>query len=389
MNCVKCSARESPCAPPIGHIFLSGRHGVLRGYASIAELNVHALSHFLVFPGLFGGSSAYNERGWEQCALGANGKLKDASEIDFGVDPGVNDEVTPVASGSRKRRDSTKNKNRSAYNAAILAEQEEDDDGLGASKPRRKRRRTAARKSKGKDKVSGGSDEDAGDESYSGSGSESLSDSGLDDTVTNEELADSLPQKTIPEGKSRSGKPSQPKKKKARLSTPIPPIVPPAPTLLKPARQPTKETKKAAARYFYEEVNVERITLIGELPTTVTECKYHCRHCISGNGAPHIIKVSTGQKGNYNNLWNHLAACKQTLAGVKQLAKAVRGWNTPMTPGEIEIAEGRKIISTDELHQILANSGASTSDINSLEATRGEAKEAGFMGPEMVQAASM
>lgn len=183
--------------------------------------------------------------GWDQCAVGANGELKDAGDIDFGPDPGAPESnanvpgmcllSAAVLSSTEKPElsgPSSRSRNKSQrLQDAIRADLEEPDQPT----KRRKRKRRGGNGGKGKGKA--GSDDD--DSLYSGAGTESESDSGSEDDyiISHEEvafrvsllnfclnfsvyfqLAESLPSKTIPKGTARSGKNTgkKPKPKKQK-----------------------------------------------------------------------------------------------------------------------------------------------------------------------------
>ncbi|KAJ7061064.1 hypothetical protein C8F01DRAFT_158039 [Mycena amicta] len=76
-----------------GPIYLMGMRRRLRSWESMSQLGVLSLRHFVMPQRVRGGAvpSTVNAQGWDQCAVDANGNLKDAKDIDFGPDPGDED----------------------------------------------------------------------------------------------------------------------------------------------------------------------------------------------------------------------------------------------------------------------------------------------------------
>ncbi|KAJ7462597.1 hypothetical protein FB451DRAFT_1404384 [Mycena latifolia] len=156
-------------------------------------------------------NTVFDEHGWEQGALNADGSLKDASEIDFGNDPGAARDPGPSTSGSTSRLQRSKNKR---MLDTLIAEKEDSDSNEPGGGQKRKPKRGATTSAKGKGKRVEGAVSDPDDPEYSGDTSEeSDSDSEADVKMTNEEIADGLPMKTVPEGTSRRPKDPQGKKK--------------------------------------------------------------------------------------------------------------------------------------------------------------------------------
>ncbi|KAJ7502110.1 hypothetical protein B0H11DRAFT_1907603 [Mycena galericulata] len=197
-----------------GPMYLFGLWRPLRSSETMSELGVRGPRHFVMPARLLGGAKGsqpmLNERGWEQGALNPDGSHKDASEIDF-TEPGVETELVDPGP-SRPKRD----KNQRMQAAAIIADQQDSDEGEPArGKKRKVKRRTTGSKDKGKQTSEALTDPE--DETYSGdsgSGSDE-SDTDPEVVVTYEEIAESLPTKTVPEGSSRR-KTDQPKKKKRK-----------------------------------------------------------------------------------------------------------------------------------------------------------------------------
>ncbi|KAF8176351.1 hypothetical protein K438DRAFT_1727297, partial [Mycena galopus ATCC 62051] len=143
-----------------GPIYLMGRWRSLHAQETMSDLGVHGLCHFILpfrvlggAPGKFtvrGDGAVVDEHGFEQCALSADGTLKDSDDIEFGPDPGT---PPPEASGSRP----THGKN-PRYRAIIAAEGEiiSDDD-----KPAKSKRKRKVHTTKGKEKATESDQESA------------------------------------------------------------------------------------------------------------------------------------------------------------------------------------------------------------------------------------
>ncbi|KAG6808230.1 hypothetical protein H0H92_004972 [Tricholoma furcatifolium] len=129
---------------------------------------------------------------YQQCALDKDGNLKDASEITWYKDK---DSEMPIASqpGSKPKGRGQRSRNIARINEIIEAAQESDEDGF--HKPQR---RKCCRKPKPRP-VGDGADTDLDDTSCTAlSSDESSEDDDNTAKITNEELADSLPSKTVP-----------------------------------------------------------------------------------------------------------------------------------------------------------------------------------------------
>ncbi|KAJ7508131.1 hypothetical protein B0H11DRAFT_2308330 [Mycena galericulata] len=199
-----------------GPMYLFGLWCPLRSSETMSELGIRGNRHFVMPARLLSGAKVsqpvFNERGWEQGALNPDGSHKDASEIDF-TEPGAETELVEPGP-SRPKRDKSQR-----MRAAIIADQQDSDEGESArGKKRKVKRRTTGSKDKGKQTNDVLTDPE--DETYSGdsgSGSDE-SDTEPEVVVTYEEIAESLPTKTVPEGSSRR-KSDQPKKKKRKPNT--------------------------------------------------------------------------------------------------------------------------------------------------------------------------
>ncbi|KAF9025514.1 hypothetical protein BDZ89DRAFT_921128, partial [Hymenopellis radicata] len=136
----------------------------------------------------------------EQCALNEDGTLKDASEIEFVHDP---DDEGGTSAGAPGRGHRQKNLKRLHDG---LAEEQKDEYGnirsVPASNRPKRQKRSSRRSTTGKEKaVDVDMDEDensAVDGDYTDDGDPSESDEDVEMGITNEELANSLPTKTVP-----------------------------------------------------------------------------------------------------------------------------------------------------------------------------------------------
>ncbi|KAJ6508410.1 hypothetical protein C8R45DRAFT_922158 [Mycena sanguinolenta] len=176
-------------------IYLLGRWRSLSAHETMSDLGVQGLRHFIMPLRVLGGAPeqftarddrvVVNSRGWEQCATNPDGTLKDAGDINFGEDPGT---PPPAPEGSGSRRRPARGKN--PHFADIIAAEGE---RIPGEKSNSKRKRGPT---KGKAKAS----ESGAEESEFSGGSESDSDSDAGAEITHEELAESLPSKTVPQG---------------------------------------------------------------------------------------------------------------------------------------------------------------------------------------------
>ncbi|KAF9036404.1 hypothetical protein BDP27DRAFT_821633 [Rhodocollybia butyracea] len=134
-----------------GNVYLLGVRQPLQSSSTMKQLKVQALSHFIIAPRILGGVPSLAEtNGWEQCAENPDGSLKDAADIDFGTDPGAND--NPAGPSTRQPRGKDKR-----MHEAILMEQETEE----SPQPRkRKSGRRQGTKSNGKQKAGTVSDPD-------------------------------------------------------------------------------------------------------------------------------------------------------------------------------------------------------------------------------------
>ncbi|KAH9003026.1 hypothetical protein EDB86DRAFT_3116932 [Lactarius hatsudake] len=264
-----------------------------------------------------------------QCALRPDGSLKDASEIKWVNDPDDNIPVAPGRSPSRRPR------NTARMAEIIAAEQDSGDDNN--SKPSRKRKRTR----KGKSKAAQTDEED---DDFVRSSSESETEGSNCDEITNEELADSLPSKTIPSGsgrhitapvKSRAKKRCQLAKKHRHTTTAV---CTKATELMQPSEGnsgPPKAKAKAGKRnpiyHFYKEVELNKDGKSGE----PGDKHYQCYH-----GNRKVLTISKAMNYSLNGLVGHLRSTFKPLFQLYLVMKSRNGH--PPTPDEIMYASGQK-----------------------------------------------
>ncbi|KAF7358474.1 Transposase-like protein [Mycena venus] len=237
-------------------------------------------------------------------------------------------------SSSRKLRGANES---AKYKAAIAAEGLDEDGRTMTHKtaPQRKRRRVAK-----KAKYDGQGGDDDSDDVYSGSDESSennSSDSDNDLEITNEELSNSLPSKTVPatsrrQHAAKGAEKSRGKKRARRLSSGEKnPLEQAAPVQTVPVQVPKrKESKKTNAVYFFfEEVDCDADGSKEE------DTKYYkCRH-----GNRKVVKVTKKMKGNLSTLVGHL---QRTFPAHYRLCEVLNKRPTPPTSDEIAIANGRK-----------------------------------------------
>ncbi|KAJ7938124.1 hypothetical protein B0H13DRAFT_1852052 [Mycena leptocephala] len=235
-----CHRGHSACCDQ-GPMYLMGLWRPLSGYETMSDLGIDGFRHFLMPSRVLGGA--------------ADGSLKDAKDIDFGPDPGESDKEAGPSSGAAQRG-----------------------------------------KAKGKAKAKGKEKEmsDPEDGAYSGSEDSEESDSEAENKVTNEEIADALPSKTVPQGTSRRPKPKKQKTTHSGTSNSEQPsnTVEPATAAESAARQ------RSPIWHFFENVtnsNHGRKAQEGDR-------FYQCFHDETGK----VLKITKAMKASINGLTGHL-----------------------------------------------------------------------------------
>ncbi|SJL18443.1 uncharacterized protein ARMOST_22032 [Armillaria ostoyae] len=331
-------------------LYLPGRHLPLSGSDTMQDLGVTSLTHFHLRFRVHGGASAD-----DQCALNADGTLKDASEITFYLDA---DSVTPLVPGPSDapaaealHRCGQHHKKTAKLSASLIAEQQDEDGNpVLPSVPRKRRLRKA--KGKAKARADGVIDIDEDDDDYEDTDAEL--DDGETDTsdeddsaIPNKELASMLPSKTIPLG----GKPAEHQLRKASKTKPpkkrqhvaeeegstsrdtTPRVVPDS----QPSTSNVRSKKKSAIHYFFELVRVDAKG--NTFQGAPGDKHYRCHH-----GQCKIITILGTSRSNLTTLVNHL---KHHFPAMHRLYMILHDRKDPPTEEEIEIANGtRKLDAT-------------------------------------------
>ncbi|PBK88166.1 hypothetical protein ARMGADRAFT_1084806 [Armillaria gallica] len=296
--------------------YVLGQHIPASEFQTMGELGVGPLTHLHFIVGLLGGADE-----WEQCARNSDGMLKQASEIEWFNDPD-DDASTAGPSGSvghELHGCGLRNKSNAKFSAYIAAEKL-DEDGNPAVPPKPCKRRSKKSKkatSKGKEKVA-----DIGDDSseYTGDSdgtSEVSDDSDGDVGITNKELADSLPSKTIPPT-GKAGEHHLHKK------------LDPDPKNTEPTETSKKKSKKSNPIYHFYETS--KVNVDGK-PGDPGDIHYKCYH----GKHRKIITITKSMQGNLSTLITHL---KNNFLAIYRLWSALHSRTTPPTPEEISLANG-------------------------------------------------
>ncbi|KAJ7762079.1 hypothetical protein B0H14DRAFT_2633974 [Mycena olivaceomarginata] len=308
-----------------GPIYLMGRWRPLRAHENMSDLGVFGLRHFIMPPRLLGGAPGnlsvrkdgivVNDHGWEQCGTNPDGTLKAAEDIDFGSDPGT-PPAEASASGSRPRREQS-----ARFKAAVAADGEELEDDK--PKGRKRGRRKPAGNGKQKETLS-----DPEDFMYLGEAEgDEESDSDASAEITNEELAESLPTKTVPAGTSRHTKDNSTVPKRQRKKQKTGPQTNPeiGVDLAGPSNSAEPDTE--------EEVNKG-------------DNFYRCRHG-SAKSKKKVLKITTAMRGSLNGLSQHLKSNAPHMYRLYEIMHS-KERTTPITSEEIDVAEGRTTFAVRE-----------------------------------------
>ncbi|KAJ7053415.1 hypothetical protein C8F01DRAFT_553933 [Mycena amicta] len=339
-----------------GPAFLSGLLRPLRDSETMSGLGVKAGCHFTLLPRMRGGAVGtpggvyINEQGHEECARNADGTYKDAKDIDFGPDPG--DEPTAGPSVSERPRRALGDRTR--YNKAINELKGSGGKNVKADDSTIPRKRKASSgDGKGKGRATEESEGERGDDSYSGEdedsrGSDSDDDSDREAIVTNEELADSLVHRTVPEGAVRRPKAPKRRRKKAKQSPAEAPDIPSA-QVRAPERETKTPTTSSLIRHFFKDISPQRVK--GQAAEAQV---FLCNHCPVGS-EHNRVEISPKQKSSYNNLTNHLKKCSPVI---HQFWEHIQTRKTALSAEEVTIASGSKVLTAAELKHLIGSSGA-------------------------------
>ncbi|KAK0238760.1 hypothetical protein EDD85DRAFT_950942 [Armillaria nabsnona] len=177
--------------------YVSGQHIPVFEFQTMGELGVRFMMHLHFVVGLLGGTD-----NWEQCTCNADGTLKEASDIKLINDPDDDASATgpsgPV--GHELHGHGLHNRSNTKFSAYIAVEKlDEDGNPVAPPKPCKCRSKKSKKgTSKGKEKATDNGDNSSKYTDNMDGTSEASNDSDGDVGITNEELADSLPSKTIP-----------------------------------------------------------------------------------------------------------------------------------------------------------------------------------------------
>ncbi|KAF9070800.1 hypothetical protein BDP27DRAFT_1323031, partial [Rhodocollybia butyracea] len=237
-------------------------------------------------------------------ALNANGSLKDASDIKFYNSAGDESDNPITGQSSSKAPSRKRNRTRSSRMTAAMEEEQKENDSDGnpilPTRPRKRARRRRKAKTPGKADESDGGEYSTDDGSVVDS---SDSDKSVD--ITNEELANSLSSKTIPE---RGGN----DKGKAKL------------------RSPKKKSKTSNPIYLFFEL-VDR-NEAGD-PGTPGDKHYKCFH-----GKRKTLTITKAMKSSLNGLIMHL---KNHFPPMYRLWEVLHQQKKIPTAEEVNIACGK------------------------------------------------
>ncbi|KAF5324671.1 hypothetical protein D9611_004416 [Ephemerocybe angulata] len=312
----------------------------------------------------------------DQCARGLDGKLLDASEIEFRFDP--DDEtplprVKPAARRTVPQIQPTLAQNRARRAAAgssmghILASEKRDPNGNLENKyqdrqpstrtrrPGKGRRQREATDDANTDMEDGdyeGEPGASGDESSGESDSESVVELS-EQEVGNDELADILPAKTNPKGSTKRKAPSsffqpaQPKKTRLDNTTPLP-LGPAASTSSVASTSsntpsPLPRTKTQNPIYLFFKTVSQDSNGKSEPGSKYYEC-YH--------GNRRIFKITPKMKHNTKHMVEHL---QKTFPVFYQLYLVLKARPSPPTPEEIAVASGASKLSPAQLKEYSKN----------------------------------
>ncbi|GLB44045.1 putative protein dimerization activity [Lyophyllum shimeji] len=229
---------------------------------------------------------------------------------------------------------------------AVLIEEEHLDEHGKPKKQQNPRRTTKRKRSSKLKKAADAGSEDGDDDDFFSGESDSSSDNDSDiEEIPNDEMADILPSKTIPQKKLMKPRTSSGPKKKPRPSVTIEDVededlprrtatsntsAPPEP------RESTSGTKKKKTRnqiYLFYEVVARSVDGSTGDPGDV---HYRCYH-----GNHKILTVKKTMKSNVSGLVAHL---KTNFPPMHQLYTVLQARGSPPTPDEIAFAAGKKTL---------------------------------------------
>ncbi|CAA7268096.1 unnamed protein product [Cyclocybe aegerita] len=153
------------------------------------------------------------------------------------------------------------------------------------------------------------------------------SDSDVEMMMGNEELAEGLPSKTVPETSKHQPKKTKPKRTKTTANTVQDDNEQPQPTVKQPSKMAGKTSNPIYL--FYKKVTTDADGTTGD-GTKYFKC-YH--------GTRKTVKITKGMKGSLNNLVGHL---QRSFPAHHRLYEVLAKRGSPLTKEEIEIASGKK-----------------------------------------------
>ncbi|KAK0446615.1 hypothetical protein EV421DRAFT_1901468 [Armillaria borealis] len=301
----------------------------------MSELGVRALMHLCYRWNIVGGASPGME---DQCTIGPDGKLRDASQIQWYQDA---DDKTPVASPSSD-----------LCHTSLEAQKLNED---GTSKP-----------SQGKGKVVDVSTDDSGSD-YSTSEASSQSQSGsevsTDVEIPNEELANMLPSKTVPststpkdskkwkqhniKRRRASGMPPAKRTKCTNANVPDEGLTVPTGEVLSGTSASTlkpttgKYKKRNPIYLFYESVDVDANGSSGSPGDQHYKC-YHGNH--------KVLTIMKAMRSSLNGLIGHL----KHFPVMYRLYEVLHQHPEPPTSEEEDIASGKHVLKKDVSREYLS-----------------------------------
>ncbi|KAJ7301998.1 hypothetical protein DFH08DRAFT_826996 [Mycena albidolilacea] len=325
-----------------GPIHLMGRWRSLHAQETMSDLGAHGLRHFILPFRVLGGApgkftvrddgAVVDEHSFEQCALSADGTLKDSEDIEFGPDPGT---PPPEASGSRPSHGKNPR-----YREIIDAEAERiwDDDKPAKSKRKRKTHTT-----KGKEKAT-----ESDQESAFSADSERDSDSEAGAELSNEELAESLPTRRFRKAahaarrtRMSTGDAGKNEKSIPTKREPIRILALSATCLRIPLNRSNQQPSGRATRnpiwYFFTGPVHDHHKKVNP-----GNKFYRCLH----GESKEVLRMTNGMRGSLNGLIGHLKHHAPDMHKLFLTMSSRKERKQPLTTEAIEVAEG-KISFTD------------------------------------------
>ncbi|KAK7433563.1 hypothetical protein VKT23_020717 [Stygiomarasmius scandens] len=338
-------------------IYRTGSFRRLKPHQTMRELGIQSLSHLSLRIHLLGGTPTSGS------ALNADGTLKDAEEIPFYHSAG-DDSDSPMAGPSQMTGRGKRKIDKSRMQAILAAEQESDaDPAPRKSVPRRRRQRKSHT-------AADFDDINDSDFSQNSGKNDDSTDSDPDFHITNEELAESLPTKTVPEGSQRPRPKKSSKQKSRRREPSVEEVTPHQRDTLNKRKHnmedgaddststlemyikatPRRKTSNPIYLFF------EQVLLNAQgSPGAPGDKHYKCYH-----GKRKVLTVTKAMKSCVTGLTNHL---KAHFPAMHRLWEILHRRSDPPTPEEKEIAAGHKALDTKAVNSYLAKLEKASQDI--------------------------